>query len=98
MKKRFARAPGALRNSGASSAGKDFPYGEAWNGKTYAIKQVRPVFVDEPEEMPRMKISYDAEVDALSITFRDTTVTTKHLAYKLATLPFPVVFGVFYQK
>jgi uncharacterized protein YuzE len=27
-----------------------------------------------------MKISYDAEVDALSITFRDTTVTTKHLA------------------
>ena len=26
-----------------------------------------------------MKISYDAEVDALSITFRDTTVTTKHL-------------------
>jgi len=27
-----------------------------------------------------MKISYDAEVDALSITFRKTTVTTKHLA------------------
>ena len=27
-----------------------------------------------------MKISYDAEVDALSITFRETTVTTKHLA------------------
>lgn len=26
-----------------------------------------------------MKISYDAEVDALSITFRETTVTTKHL-------------------
>ena len=26
-----------------------------------------------------MKIVYDAEVDALSITFRDTTVSTKHL-------------------
>jgi uncharacterized protein YuzE len=27
-----------------------------------------------------MKITYDSEVDALSITFRDTTVTTKDLA------------------
>jgi len=26
-----------------------------------------------------MKISHDAEVDVLSITFRDTTVTAKHL-------------------
>ena len=31
-----------------------------------------------------MKISYDAEGDALSITFRDTTVTTKHLAEGIA--------------
>ena len=31
-----------------------------------------------------MKISYDAEVDALSITFRETTVTTKHLADGIA--------------
>jgi len=31
-----------------------------------------------------MKIGYDAEVDALSITFRDTTVTTKHLAEGIA--------------
>ena len=31
-----------------------------------------------------MKITYDAEVDALSITFRDTTVTTKHLAEGIA--------------
>ncbi|MBA3881427.1 MAG: DUF2283 domain-containing protein [Chthoniobacterales bacterium] len=31
-----------------------------------------------------MKISYDAEVDALSIMFRDTTVTTKHLAEGIA--------------
>jgi uncharacterized protein YuzE len=31
-----------------------------------------------------MKISYDAEVDALSITFRDTTVTTKELGEGIA--------------
>jgi YD repeat-containing protein len=31
-----------------------------------------------------MKITYDSEVDALSITFRDTTVTTKHLAEGIA--------------
>jgi uncharacterized protein YuzE len=27
-----------------------------------------------------LKISYDPEVDALSITFRETTVTSKYLA------------------
>ncbi len=31
-----------------------------------------------------MKITYDPEVDALSITFRETTVTTKHLAEGIA--------------
>ena len=31
-----------------------------------------------------MKISYDPEVDALSITFRETTVTTRPLAEGLA--------------
>jgi hypothetical protein len=31
-----------------------------------------------------MKISYDPEVDALSIIFRETTVTTKHLAEGIA--------------
>jgi uncharacterized protein YuzE len=31
-----------------------------------------------------VKISYDSEVDALSITFRDTTVTTEHLAEGIA--------------
>ena len=31
-----------------------------------------------------MKISYDPEVDALSITFHDRTVTTKHLAEGIA--------------
>lgn len=31
-----------------------------------------------------MKITYDAEVDVLSIIFRETTVTTKHLAEGIA--------------
>ena len=31
-----------------------------------------------------MKIAYDAEVDALSITFRETTVTTKQLGEGIA--------------
>jgi len=30
---------------------KDFPFGQDWNGKVYATKQVRPVFVDEPGEI-----------------------------------------------
>ena len=30
---------------------KDFAYGQEWNGKVYATKQVRPVFVDEQEEI-----------------------------------------------
>ena len=34
--------------------------------------------------MKAMKISYDPKVDALSITFRETTVTTKHLAEGIA--------------
>ena len=31
-----------------------------------------------------MKIQYDKEVDALSITFTDTTVTTQHIAEGIA--------------
>ncbi len=31
-----------------------------------------------------MRISYDAEVDALSITFRETTVTTENVAEGIA--------------
>jgi len=30
---------------------KDFPYNQVWNGKRYATKQVRPGFVEEPEEI-----------------------------------------------
>jgi uncharacterized protein YuzE len=74
---------------------KDFAYAREWNGKVYATKRVRPVFVESAHETvvttvytyyfrAVMKISYDAEVDALRITFRDTTVTTKHLAEGIA--------------
>jgi hypothetical protein len=30
---------------------KDFPSGREWNGKVYARKQVRPVFVEESTEI-----------------------------------------------
>ena len=30
---------------------KNFPYGKEWSGKVYAIKQVRPIFVEEPGEI-----------------------------------------------
>jgi len=30
---------------------KDFPFGREWNGKVYATKQVRPVFVEESTEI-----------------------------------------------
>jgi hypothetical protein len=26
---------------------RNFPYGKEWNGKVYATKQVRPIFVEE---------------------------------------------------
>jgi hypothetical protein len=30
---------------------KDFPFNQVWNGKQYATKQVRPIFVEEPDEI-----------------------------------------------
>jgi hypothetical protein len=30
---------------------KDFPYGQEWNGRHYASKQVRPIFVEEDDEI-----------------------------------------------
>jgi len=30
---------------------KDFPYGKQWNGVFYGTKQVRPIFVEEAEEI-----------------------------------------------
>ena len=30
---------------------KNFPYGKEWNGKVYATKQVRPIFIEEAGEI-----------------------------------------------
>lgn len=30
---------------------KDFPYNRDWNGRTYATKAVRPIFVQDPDEI-----------------------------------------------
>jgi hypothetical protein len=40
--------PGEL---GRLDCRKNFAYGKEWNGKVYAIKQVRPIFVEEAEEI-----------------------------------------------
>ncbi len=29
----------------------NFSYGREWNGKVYGTKQVRPIFVEEPDEI-----------------------------------------------
>ena len=34
-----------------SDCRKDFPFGKQWNGKIYATRQVRPVFVEEAGEI-----------------------------------------------
>ena len=36
---------------GRLECGKDFALGGLWNGKFYATKRVRPVFVEEPDEI-----------------------------------------------
>jgi ribosomal protein L13E len=53
-----AEVEDAIRTSarGAAELGrldcrKDFAYRREWNGKVYATKQVRPVFVGETEEI-----------------------------------------------
>lgn len=36
---------------GRMETAKDFDFNAKWNGISYATKRVRPVFVDEPEEI-----------------------------------------------
>ncbi len=44
------RIPHGVRfNKEGLSAEKNFAYEREWNGKFYAMKQVRPIFVEEPE-------------------------------------------------
>lgn len=44
-------APGEKGERGRQECRKDFAYGREWNGKVYATKQVRPIFVEEAEEI-----------------------------------------------
>lgn len=41
----------AKRGKGRQECTKDFAYNAIWNGNPYAIKQVRPIFVDNPDEI-----------------------------------------------
>ena len=38
-------------DSGRMDCRKDFAFGREWKGRYYATKQVRPIFVEEPEEI-----------------------------------------------
>lgn len=44
-------APWGPAEGGRLECRKDFSYGREWNGKVYATKQVRPIFVEEAEEI-----------------------------------------------
>ncbi len=44
-------APWGPADLGRLECRKDFPFNAEWNGQPYATKQVRPVFVDEPDEI-----------------------------------------------
>ncbi len=41
----------ASQGMGRWECRKNFPYGQNWNGKQYAVKQVRPVFVEKETEI-----------------------------------------------
>ncbi len=43
--------PWRAAEQGRFECHRDFPYNAVWNGKHYAIKHVRPIFVEEPEEI-----------------------------------------------
>ena len=40
-----------LAELGRLECGRDISYEDEWNGKFYATKQVRPIFVDEQDEI-----------------------------------------------
>jgi hypothetical protein len=44
-------APWAPAERGRLECRKDFAYGQDWNGRFYATKQVRPIFVEEADEI-----------------------------------------------
>jgi hypothetical protein len=44
-------APWGPAEGGRLECQKSLPYGREWNGKVYATKQVRPIFVEELNEI-----------------------------------------------
>lgn len=44
-------APRGPSELGRLECRKDYPFGREWNGKRYATKQVRPIFVEEADEI-----------------------------------------------
>lgn len=44
-------APWEPAELGRTECRKNFAYGHDWNGRFYATKQVRPIFVEEADEM-----------------------------------------------
>jgi hypothetical protein len=44
-------APWEPAERGKTQCRQDFAYGALWNGKRYEWKQVRPIFVEEPDEI-----------------------------------------------
>ena len=53
----FGRSPRLPARRNGLEASKDFPYAADWNGIRYATKRVRPVFVDEPDEIVVITVS-----------------------------------------
>lgn len=44
-------SPWAEAERGRKECQKDFAFGREWNGHFYGTKRVRPIFVDEPQEI-----------------------------------------------
>ncbi|MGH9453168.1 MAG: hypothetical protein ACRD2O_04270 [Terriglobia bacterium] len=44
-------APWTQAERGRQECGKDFAFGREWNGKIYATKRIRPIFVEEQHEI-----------------------------------------------
>ena len=44
-------APRERAQGGRLECHKDFSFGREWNGKVYGTKRVRPIFVEEPNEI-----------------------------------------------
>jgi len=47
----ISTAPWTAAERGRLECRRALPYGREWNGRLYATKEVRPIFVDEPGEI-----------------------------------------------